>query len=35
MKDKWKAAISIAWMIIVFAFFLRQYVEKVLDKLGI
>ena len=31
----WRRVVSLAWVAVVFAFFFRQYVEKILDKLGI
>jgi len=29
----WRAIASVAWMVVVYAFFISQYAEKILEKL--
>jgi len=34
MKKTWKTVVSLCWVATVYAFFLRQYAEKVLSAFG-
>jgi len=34
LKRFWKVFLSIGWVAVVFAFFFRQYADKVIEKLG-